>query len=190
MKKRNLFAAGIITTLLLTGCGNSSNAETENLKKQIATLEQQISDMEQAAPVTEEKAAENTAAENTSIIETPEAVSETTAPAETTRTADTGSTTSTIDELTALVDDFVTRAEAATPGSDEAANMETFFALKKEGNKLENDLDLHENELEKLYRNGSLTRDDYRLQERDVEHLEDKLDNAEDRLEYTFGIDD
>ena len=68
--------------------------------------------------------------------------------------------------------------------------MEQFLTLKQEEKKIDNDLDLHEDELEYLYRNGSLSRDEYRTLERELERLEDRLDAAEDELEYIFGIDD
>lgn len=51
-------------------------------------------------------------------------------------------------------------------------------------------LDRHEDELEYLYKNNSLTREEYKKLERDLERLEDQLDDAEDQLEYLFGIDD
>ena len=68
--------------------------------------------------------------------------------------------------------------------------MEQFFSLKKEENEIDDALDLHEDELEYLYRNNFLTREEYKKSERELEKLEDRLDDAEDHLEYTFGIND
>lgn len=41
-----------------------------------------------------------------------------------------------------------------------------------------------------LYKYQSLDKGDYKRMERELELLEDKLDAAEDQLEYVFGIDD
>ena len=68
--------------------------------------------------------------------------------------------------------------------------MESFFNLKQEEKEIDHALDLHEDELEYLYRQNTLTRDEYRKLERELEQLEDRLDQAEDDLEYLFGIDD
>ena len=61
---------------------------------------------------------------------------------------------------------------------------------KQEANQIDNELEIHENELERQYRDGTLTRDEFRTNERELDHLEDLLDAAEDQLEYVFGIDD
>lgn len=68
--------------------------------------------------------------------------------------------------------------------------MSLFFELKSEGNKIEEELDYYEEELERLYREGSLTREEYRAKEREAEFLENELDQSEDTLEYAFGMKD
>ncbi len=95
-----------------------------------------------------------------------------------------------MEELTAMVSAYEETAGAAVPSGTAADDMEQFLTLKQEEKKIDNDLDLHEDELEYLYRNGSLSRDEYRTLERELERLEDRLDAAEDELEYIFGIDD
>ena len=80
-------------------------------------------------------------------------------------------------------------SSAASSGSP-SEDMDQFFTLKQEEKKIDDDLDRYEDELEYLYRKGSLTRDDYRSLERELERLEDRLDAAEDTLEYIYGIDD
>ena len=171
MKKRTLLAIGAVTVLLLTGCqSSSSNAETEALKEQVAQLEQQIADLQTA------DSSDDTAAADTGTADT--------------AAADTGSssTTYTLEELTTMVNDYVTKANAATPSGSN--DMEQFFSLKQEANQIDNELEIHENELERQYRDGTLTRDEFRTNERELDHLEDLLDAAEDQLEYVFGIDD
>jgi len=175
MKKRNFVFAGIVTALLLTGCqSNTNTAETEALKQQIAQLEQQVAELQNS-----------TAPENNAGLETsaPEVSADTADPAPT-------DTTSTLEELTALVDAYSEKALAASPTGTSSEDMEQFFNLKQEGNQIDNALDLHEDELERQYRDGTLTREDYKALERELERLEDKLDDSEDILEHIFGIDD
>lgn len=194
MKKRTLLAIGAVTVLLLTGCqSSSSNAETEALKEQVAQLEQQIADLQTADSSDNTTAADDTAAADAQAADT-SANAGTDAAADTgttdTAAADTGSssTTYTLEELTTMVNDYVAKAEAAAPSGSN--DMEQFFSLKQEANQIDNELEIHENELERQYRDGTLTRDEFRTNERELDHLEDLLDAAEDQLEYVFGIDD
>ena len=101
-----------------------------------------------------------------------------------------GLTTYTMQELGSMVDAFAEKTNSAAPGGTAAADLEQFFALKQEEKQIDDLLDRHEDELEYLYKNQSLTREDYKRLERELELLEDKLDAAEDQLEYVFGIDD
>ncbi len=80
-------------------------------------------------------------------------------------------------------------SSSSAKGSD-SENMEQFFSLKQEEKQIDDKLDLHEDELEYLYRKQSLSREEYKRMERDLEYLEDRLDDAEDYLELIFGIDD
>ena len=47
-----------------------------------------------------------------------------------------------------------------------------------------------EDTLESQYYNGSLEAAQYQEQEREIEALEDRLDNCEDQVEFIFRIDD
>ncbi len=80
--------------------------------------------------------------------------------------------------------------DTIVPASSSSESMEQFLTLKQEKKEIDDELDLHEDELERLYRQDALSRDDYKARERELERLEDRLDDAEDKLEYTFGIDD
>lgn len=187
MKKRTLLAAGTLTVLLLTGCSASSSAETEALKDQVAQLEQQLADLQAANSADDAQAADAQAGDAQAA--------DAQTPAETQGTQTTidpaagaGATTYTLEELTTMVNDYVAKAEAATPSGSN--DIEQFFSLKQEANQVENELERHEDELERQYRDGALTRDEYRANERELDHLDDLLDAAEDQLEYVFGIDD
>lgn len=181
MKKRNLLIiAGLMSALLLTGCqSNGENSETAALKQQIAQLEQQVASLEQ------QNTPEPT--DDTAKADAQESAAPDTADASSGNAA---TTTRTMEELTAMVDSFAEKADAAAPSGTNSENLEQFFSLKQEEKQIDNELDIHENELEAEYRNGSLTHEEYKTLERELDKLEDKLDLAEDRLELTFGIDD
>lgn len=202
MKKRNLLLiAGMMTALLLTGCqSNSTDAETEALKQQIAQLEQQVATLEQqSAGDTDAKAAESSAPEAAEGDAADKTGTEQAAAADNNAQADTSgnasgqtvsATTHTMEELTDMVDAYVEKVNAASTSGTESENLEQFFTLKQEEKQIDNDLDLHEDELEAEYHKGNLSREEYKSLERELDKLEDKLDLAEDRLELTFGIRD
>lgn len=191
----------VAAVLMLTGCqSNAGNsAETEALKEQIARLEQQISDLEQRQSASDAniggsaRSQEDRSAADSQMQEsdTSDGTShQSHRSAADSGNAATGLTTYTMEELSALVEDFTAKAGAAVPGGNGAQDMELFFALKQEEKQIDDALDYHEDELEYLYKKGSLTREEYKKQERELELLEDKLDDMEDQLEYRFGIDD
>lgn len=189
MKKRLLVAAGVAGLLVLAGCQSGDSAETEQLKQQIAQLEQQVTELENssASDTTDDTASADTA--NTADTSTDAAAGDTTA--DTAASAGNTGTAAvlTIDELTTKVDEFVEKADAEALSSSEKV-LENYFTLKQEAEEIDRELERYEDDLEYQYRNGSLTRDDYRAKEREADLLEDKLDAAEDTLEYVYGIDD
>lgn len=99
-------------------------------------------------------------------------------------------TTNTMADLSSLVEAFVTKANAAVPSGTVSQDMEQFFAFKQEEKQIDDLLDQHEDELEYLHKKQSLTRDEYKRLERELDLLDDKLDAAKDQLEFVFGIDD
>lgn len=192
MKQKYLLIFGTAAALSLSGCtSGNTTAETEALQEQILQLQQQISDLEQqlstetASDTAESSAHQSTEDASGALSAAPE--EDSSVPSD---GSDELSTTHTMEELTSMVDSYEERADAAVPSGTAADDMEQFFSLKQEEKKIDDDLDLHEDELEYLYRSGSLPRDEYKTLERELEHLEDRLDAAEDKLEYTFGIDD
>lgn len=99
------------------------------------------------------------------------------------------SETATIEELTGMVEDFEQKTKDIS-SNNTASDMDQFLSLKKERKELERLLDNYEDKLEKQYRNGSLSRDEYKDKERELDALEDRLDDVEDRLEIAFNIVD
>ena len=198
MKKRLLVAAGVAGLLVLAGCQSGDSAGTEQLKQQIAQLEQQVTELENssASDTADDTASADTADDTANTADTStDAEAADTAAGDATAASDAsaGNTGTaavlTIDELTTKVDAFVEKADAEAASSAEKV-LENYFTLKQEAEEIDRELERYEDDLEYQYRNGSLTRDDYRAKEREADLLEDKLDAAEDTLEYVYGIDD
>ncbi|MCI9008581.1 MAG: hypothetical protein HFI13_10785 [Lachnospiraceae bacterium] len=190
MKQNVLFALGLMTALSLSGCqSKQTDTESEALRQQITQLEQQIQNLEQQISSDSESTPENNTAPTQAPAEdnaAPEAPASNETPADT----PSPSTTDTLEELTAQVAAYEEKVSSAASSGSPSEDMDQFFTLKQEEKKIDDDLDRYEDELEYLYRKGSLTRDDYRSLERELERLEDRLDAAEDTLEYIYGIDD
>lgn len=193
MRKKLWAAAGVIGLVILAGCSNTGGSETEELKKQVAQLEQQVTDLksQNAQAGDEASSAEQEAQTDGADDKTGVSGAEGGASADAEASANgAGTAAATMEELSAKVDAFVEKAGEAKADKTDQENLDTFFALKQEEQALDDELDLYEDELERQYRAGELTRDEYRAEERELELLEDKLDEAEDALEYVFGIDD
>lgn len=202
MKSKILLTFAAAAMLSLTGCQSGSSntaAANEELLKQIEQLQQQVQDLEEKITAEENAAPENippapddSADAGAGEQEAAPAVSPDpeTASSGNDSSAGLDTTTRTIEELTDTVSAFETKVDSIVPASSSSESMEQFLTLKQEEKTIDNELDLHEDELEELYRQGTLSRDDYKARERELERLEDRLDDVEDKLEYTFGIDD
>lgn len=198
MRKKLLAAAGVAGLLVLAGCQSTSSSETEQLKQQIAQLEQQVTELEKGSAASDTvddaanapaDAADDTADAANTTDDTAAASTETGTNTADTSAGNTGSTIPAIEDLTAKVDAFVQKADEESLSSAEKT-LENYFILKQEGDAIDDELDYYEDSLEFDYRNGALTRDEYRTKERELDLLEDKLDAAEDTLEWIYGIDD
>lgn len=176
MKKTKLFMlAGVITILsfsFLTGCGDDRD-DDDRLEAQIEQLEQQVTDLQK-------KNTNNTSGTNTANSTNTEKSTGQNA----------NSTLGDITKIEEAVNAVVTKVDGTTPSGTSAEQMEQFFSLKREIEQLDRELDIYDDALEAQYRQGTLTREDYTAQERNVDGLENRLDNAEDKLEIMFGIDD
>lgn len=191
MKTRTLLFIAAISTLIFTGCQNNDlSAENQTLKQQITEMEQQITGLEQQISEMEQQMGETTdVTSNTDDAASPQ----TNANGQTISTGNTTTnnpTTYTLEELSAIVDDFVVSVGSATPDVNNSGNLDQFFSLKREGDQIDHALENHENSLEDQYRAGTISREEYRALDKDIELLEDTLDSALDRLEIAFGIDD
>ena len=182
MKSRTLLFIVTISTLIFTGCQNNDlSAENQSLKQQISEMEQQITDLEQQVSDLEEQNNTDNLSEgnNTSVSNNSSATS---------MTPD--SPTYTMEELSEMVDEFTVSVGSATPDINNSGNLDQFFSLKREADQIDQALENHENSLEDQYRAGTISREEYRKLDKEIEKLEELLDSAKDRLEITFDIDD
>ena len=192
MKSRILLLLLTLSTFLLTGCQNNNlAAENEALKQQITKLEQQITELEQnnTNASNENNPAAETVSQNNANTQNTNS-SQTNGNTQNTGNNSSSTTTYTMEELSAMVDEFAASVGSATPDVNNSGNLDQFFSLKREADQIEHALENHENYLEDQYRAGTLSREEYRKLDKEIELLEDTLDTAKDRLEITFGIDD
>lgn len=84
--------------------------------------------------------------------------------------------------LAAEVDIIVAKMENAT--------VDNMFDIKTEGDALDRQISTVEDSAEHDYRQGLLSREDYRSVDTEAERLEDALDLAEDKMEIRLGFDD
>lgn len=165
MKRTIFMIPGLLMALSLCGCQFNPNSPTAN--------------------------STNSASETAATDSTNEAIAsqDNNTSQDSTGSAQTEFISYTIEELTSMVEDFEQKTKDISSNNTDS-DMEQFLSLKKERKELERLLDNYEDKLEKQYRNGSLSRDEYKDKDREVEALDDRLDDVEDRLEIAFNIDD
>lgn len=88
------------------------------------------------------------------------------------------------------VSSIVEKANNTKPVGVKEDNLNTYLAVKKEIDQLDEKIDLSDNQLEADYRAGTITIEQYQTQEREHDILEDQLEQAENALEARFGIED
>ena len=98
--------------------------------------------------------------------------------------------TDTLDALTEKVQEAVQKADAATASGSLNERISVFFEHKTALDALDRELDALEDDFEAQSRSGSLRYEDFRTRDRKIEDLEESLDDAEDRLENRFALDD
>ncbi len=146
---------------------------------ELAALQEELAQAQQAPPPAQPAASTSTVASGAaptavSNVDTlpPPAATETQTPP-----ADYG-----LPGLTERVEAMVAQMETATE--------QTLFDALFEAKALENEIDAQDDAVERDYRQNLISRDDYRSIERELELLEERLNQAEDSMEYRLGYDD
>lgn len=88
------------------------------------------------------------------------------------------------------VTSIVNKANNTKPVGAKEDNLNTYLAAKKEIDQLDDKIDLSDDQLEADYHAGTITVEQYQIQEREQDILEDQLEQAENVLEARFGIND
>lgn len=191
MKKSNILIIGLAAAFLLSGCkSDSDSADNGEIKQQTAEVEQN-SDINQNNGQVESTEQDGAAGQgqtsNTSVQGQSSGQGVTTSRKD---TAGQDGTTHTVEELRSMVNNFVQKIDNLTTDKTNTKDREQFLSLKNEEEQIDNSLDIYEDEIENKYRNQSITKNEFDEIENEIEILEDMLDDAEDRLEDVFGIDD
>lgn len=173
LKKAMFFAAAILmvfgVAFILGGCSSQSD------QQRIAELEAQVDRLEN------EQNAQDQSSDTASADQNSDKGSQS--------AAQVSSDDATVKDLDARANDLISRAEAAEVPGDKDARIQAFFDLDSEFNSLESEIDSYENQKEAEHRSGSLSWEDYRAIEVPLDQIDNRLDNAKDKLEVRFGID-
>lgn len=210
----------ILCMLAVTGCGNAStkeNRETE-LEKKITQLEERITELETQKvnnsieeninttkpPVENQETSTTVSNDTVNNVKNPDAETDNSnteaenAQNQEVITAGSGETDDSqknlsnenIEDLKEEVRKWVQIVDSVAPSADPEKRKTEFLDLKQQGNQLEKRLDLYEDFLENEYRQGNVSYEEFRMMEGEIDGLEEQLDNAEDKLELSFGLDD
>ncbi|MEH6942211.1 hypothetical protein [Bacillus sp. JJ722] len=85
---------------------------------------------------------------------------------------------------------IVEKANNTKPVGAKDDHLNTYLAVKKEIDQLDEKMDISDDQLEADYHAGTITAEQYQAQEREQDVLDDQLEQAENALEARFGIDD
>ena len=180
MKKLKLLALSlsVLSIFMLAGCNDNdkNHAYYDQLEKRVDQLEQEVATLK------------NTATDNSTNSFDVAGVTDNSI--DLSNTVSNEDTSDTIESLTKAVDEVTAKADSATPSGSADEKRTQFFNLKDELDLVDRRLDTYDDYIESQYKQGNLSYEDYRNQERTLESMEDKLDASENKLERTFGIDD
>lgn len=93
-------------------------------------------------------------------------------------------------EIISAVDALINRIRVTRPGGTRQEQYNQFLSLRLEIERLEDIIDLWEDQVKADYRAGEITRGEYKRVERILDSLDDRLDRAENLLKRIFSIDD
>ena len=154
-------------SLLLFGCDN----EVDRLEDKVDLLEDKIDALLDQ---------NNINSSNDSVINNGEG----------TTTVDTSNIENTIKDYENKANDLLDSINKLSPPSNRSDAINLFWEWKVEIEKLDNEIDTYEDKLERMYRNNTLSYNDFRNYDYDLESIGDILDKAEDNLEFITNYDD
>lgn len=185
---RIALACGIMLTAALTvgGCSNPSD------QARIAELEAQVQDLQEdgaaaggAAPAGGAAAQDQSGASDQGSAQ--QSAQEPTPPQ-----AD-ASVLAGYPDIAAFesrVADLETACDGVAVSQDADANYRSYLDMKARIDQLDSDMDAYDGQQERAARKGSIAYNDYIQLETAIDHLDDRLERAEDAMQYRLGIYD
>ncbi|MCI8409000.1 MAG: hypothetical protein HFJ09_06980 [Lachnospiraceae bacterium] len=165
----------ILSVSVASGCKSGDNSQEAELGKQIEELRKQVDDLKngQAIPPADNIEDAGTVQQSADV-----------------KPIATNAVSDTVESLSKEVDKITAKVDSATIPKDQNEKRTNFYALKDELDLVEDRIDAYDDYIESQQKQGNLSYDDYKNQERQLDDLEDRLDASEDKLERNFGIYD
>lgn len=85
---------------------------------------------------------------------------------------------------------LINEVKALKPASSYQARLNQYRSLNAKIDTLDRDMDYYEDSIERDYRAGKLSYDSFIKLDRELNRIENSIDNLDDTLEYKLGIDD
>lgn len=164
-----------VSVFAVSGCKSGDNSQEAELGKQIEELQKQVDDLKKGQAIPPADNIEDAGTVQPSADVKPVA---------------TNVVSDTVESLSKEVDKVTAKVDSATIPKDQNEKRTNFYALKDELDSVEDRIDAYDDYMESQRKQGKLSYDDYKKQERQLDDLEDRLDAFEDILEKNFGIYD
>lgn len=167
-----LTGMSLVGALTLGGCSMTPTASSDDSAR-VDELEQQVKELQQQL-----EQSEADSAQGQTQTQTDAPVADTSVTGNYPEIADFES------RVAAVEQDFA----SVTAGSDMNANYQTYLEKKREAEILESEMDLYDDQQEYAAETGQIPYTDYMQIEAAIDMLDERLERAEDALQYALGI--
>lgn len=171
-----LTGLSLVGALTLGGCSMTPTASSDDSAR-VDELEQQVKELQQQLEQSEADSAQGQTQGQTQT-QTDAPVADTSVTGNYPEIADFES------RVAAVEQDF----SSVTAGSDMNANYQTYLEKKREAEILESEMDLYDDQQEYAAETGQIPYTDYMQIEAAIDMLDERLERAEDALQYALGI--
>lgn len=175
-----LTGLSLVGALTLGGCSMTPTASSDDSAR-VDELEQQVKELQQQLEQSEADSAQGQTQGQTQT----QTQTQTDAPvADTSVTGNYPEIADFESRVAAVEQDFA----SVTAGSDMNANYQTYLEKKREAEILESEMDLYDDQQEYAAETGQIPYTDYMQIEAAIDMLDERLERAEDALQYALGI--
>lgn len=179
-----LTGLSLVGALCLGGCSTTPTASSEDSGR-IEELEQQVQELQQQL---EQSESDDAAQQQTDVgqdqSQTPQTQQETTPVADTSVTDNYPEIADFESRVAALEEEFA----GVSAGSDMSTNYQTYLSMKRKAEMLEDEMDLYDDQQEFAAESGQIPYADYVQIEAAIDLLDNRLERAEDSMQYALGI--